>query len=625
MKSSLFSPQIWFRKIIQTAKRFPLENILVWVLFFLCIIQVNDTSTFSDSIFAKLFFSLLSTIFLSLGVSLYREYQWKVWLRWIHSIGVVFFGIGYYYFSSFQDLWMGDFLIPAFVILFFFVSFLFSLPYISSQFPKNIDIKEYSNFFLTIVTSFATSTFIGWFLFLLSLGAFFSVNYLFDLSFDIGKVVANIFITSATLIAPLFFLSSLPFRVNLEKRSFHMTVFGEFLIKYIMIPFMYIYLIILYAYTLRVLINFHEWPKGMMSWLVIVFSFFGYVSYILSLPYVDKSVLVRVYRKIFPLLLLPQILMLFYAIWLRIGQYDLTINRYFVVLFGLWLLFSTLYFLFSRGKKIIMLPFFLSLLTLFISFGPFSVIHLPLQRQEARLMEHFEEAGMVQSEQIVPLQNPKNISPELITNMRSEIEYVCQYNQCRFLKERFGAVIDVATEKSQKEYWEMSGNTSVFYPYQISQAVIDHLQIPESNSPHSYESPFISIAVKNGTSPYGNFPISIAWYDISTFIQGEYFIKNDISTQGKPFVIFDSRKGQVLLYEASGSIVSYPFSFSGIDFQNPQKIFTQKDLTFHISDDVRDVELIFQDMMIKNPSFSGVLNDWEMGWANGIALIKYKK
>lgn len=50
----------------------------------------------------------------------------------------------------------------------------------------------------------------------------------------------------------------------------------------------------------------------------------------------------------------------------------------------------------------------------------------------------------------------------------------------------------------------------MFYPYQISQAVIDHLQIPESNSLHSYESPFISIAVKNGVSPYGNFPISVA-------------------------------------------------------------------------------------------------------------------
>lgn len=621
MKSSFFSPQIWFRKIIQTAKRFPLENILVWVLFFLCIVQINDILKLTDSISVKLFFSLLSTIFLSLGVSLYREYQWKKWLRWFHSIGVVLFGIGYYYFSSFQDFWIGDFLIPAFLILFFFISFLFSLPYISSQFPKNIDTKEYSNFFLTILASFATSTFIGWVIFILSLGAFFSVNYLFDLSFDIGKVLANIFITSTTLIAPLFFLSSLPFRVNLEKRSFHMTVFGEFLIKYIMIPFMYIYLIILYAYTVRVLVNFHEWPKGMISWLVILFSFFGYVSYILSLPYVDKSVLVRVYRKIFPSLLLPQILMLFYAIWLRIGQYDLTINRYFVILFGLWLLFSTLYFLFSRGKKIIMLPFFLSLLTLCISFGPFSVIHLPLQRQEARLMEHFEEAGMVQSGQIVPLQNPKNISPELITNMRSEIEYVCQYYQCRFLKEKFGSIIHEAKEESWNEYWEMmSGNM-----YMISRAVIEYLQIPESITLHSYESPFISLAVNNGINPYTHFPLSVAWYDISTFILGEYFIKNDVSTQMKPFVIFDSRKSQVLLYESSGSIISYPLSFSGLDFQNSQKIFTQKDLTFHISDDVRDMELIFQDMMIKNPSFSGVVNDWEMGWANGVALIKYKK
>lgn len=78
-------------------------------------------------------------------------------------------------------------------------------------------------------------------------------------------------------------------------------------------------------------------------------------------------------------------------------------------------------------------------------------------------------------------------------------------------------------------------------------------------------------------------------------------------------MIFDSRKSQVLLYESSGSIISYPLSFSGIDFQNPQKVFTQKDLTFHVSDDVRDMELIFQDMMIKNPSFRGVMNDWEMG------------
>lgn len=62
-------------------------------------------------------------------------------------------------------------------------------------------------------------------------------------------------------------------------------------------------------------------------------------------------------------------------------------------------------------------------------------------------MMHFEEAGMVQSGQIVPLQNQKNISPELIANMRSEIEYVCQYDQCHFLKERFAPIISEAEAK----------------------------------------------------------------------------------------------------------------------------------------------------------------------------------
>ena len=159
----------------------------------------------------------------------------------------------------------------------------------------------------------------------------------------------------------------------------------------------------------------------------------------------------------------------------------------------------------------IILPFFLSILTLCISFGPVSVIQLPLQRQEARLMGHFQEAGMIQSGQVVPLQNPKSISPELIMNMRSEIEYVCQYDECRFLKERFTTVISEAEAKGKKEYHELGGSTYIFYPYQISQAIIEYLKLPNSDSLHSYTSPFISLAVDNGArSSYYQFPITVA-------------------------------------------------------------------------------------------------------------------
>ncbi|MDR0772292.1 MAG: DUF4153 domain-containing protein, partial [Candidatus Peribacteria bacterium] len=64
---------------------------------------------------------------------------------------------------------------------------------------------------------------------------------------------------------------------------------------------------------------------------------------------------------------IPQIFMLFYAMYLRINQYDLTINRYFVVVFGIWLLFISLYFVFSKRKNLIVIPAVLTTFTVLIS------------------------------------------------------------------------------------------------------------------------------------------------------------------------------------------------------------------------------------------------------------------
>jgi len=59
--------------------------------------------------------------------------------------------------------------------------------------------------------------------------------------------------------------------------------------------------------------------------------------------------------------------MLFYAIYLRINQYDVTINRYFVVAFGLWLLVISLYYVFSKKKYLSIIPAILTLFTIIIS------------------------------------------------------------------------------------------------------------------------------------------------------------------------------------------------------------------------------------------------------------------
>lgn len=146
-----------------------------------------------------------------------------------------------------------------------------------------------------------------------------------------------------------------------------MNRFFSFLVRYIAIPFICIYFIILYAYSVKVLMNFSHWPKGMISWMVIGFSTFGYITYIFSKPYDKENLLIAFFRKYFPLAVLPQLIMLFYAIYLRITQYDLTMNRYFVVIFGLWLFVVSLYLVLSRKKSLAIITASLTLISLLIS------------------------------------------------------------------------------------------------------------------------------------------------------------------------------------------------------------------------------------------------------------------
>jgi low temperature requirement protein LtrA len=130
--------------------------------------------------------------------------------------------------------------------------------------------------------------------------------------------------------------------------------------------------------------------------MVIGFSSFGYLVYILSRAYADESHMVAVFRRYFPYMVAPQILMLAYAIYLRIAQYDLTMNRYFVVIFGIWLTIISLYYILSSAKSLSMIPASLVSAILIISVGPWSVYSVPQVRQEARLVRNLETAKILQ-------------------------------------------------------------------------------------------------------------------------------------------------------------------------------------------------------------------------------------
>lgn len=134
---------------------------------------------------------------------------------------------------------------------------------------------------------------------------------LFDLK-DIvtDKLFGDWMIIALSLLAPFFALTKLPTRETFESGHFNENAFFSFLVKYIAIPFIFLYFVILYAYTVKVLMNFSEWPKGEVTWMVIGFSLFGYIIYIFSYIFESSNRAIRYFRASFPAIVLPQLAML---------------------------------------------------------------------------------------------------------------------------------------------------------------------------------------------------------------------------------------------------------------------------------------------------------------------------
>lgn len=248
---------------------------------------------------------------------------------------------------------------------------------------------------------------------------------------------------------------------EIKKDTYDTNRFFSFLVRFIGIPFILIYFIILYAYSVRVLANFHDWPNGIISWLVIGFSTFGYLIYIFSESYGGEGKIIAPFRKYFPLAVLPQVFMLFYAIYLRIAQYDLTMNRYFVVIFGVWLMTISLYYTISKQKNILILPATIAIISMAISFGPWGVFTLPLDRQYSRFIGNIEKIGVLQNGEIHPL--TKSIDASLENEILSEVEYICEYRTCEKIRPLFRKVLSDAEEKSRQNWGSSQSKSARLY------------------------------------------------------------------------------------------------------------------------------------------------------------------
>lgn len=231
------------------------------------------------------------------------------------------------------------------------------------------------------------------------------------------KRYPELFIFIVGLFSTWFFLAGIPEDLSqlntLTEYPKGLKIFAQ----YILFPLVLIYLVILYAYLAKILIEW-DWPQGWVSKLILGFSGTGMFSLLLLHPVVGRTENLWVARaaRWFYILLIPLVVMLFLAVWRRVSEYGMTEGRYIALGLGIWLVFLIAYFTVSKAKSIKIIPSSLCALTFIVSFGPWGMFSVAEKSQIGRLENILAQTGILSEGKVraahgeVPAQDTKQIS-----------------------------------------------------------------------------------------------------------------------------------------------------------------------------------------------------------------------
>lgn len=171
--------------------------------------------------------------------------------------------------------------------------------------------------------------------------------------------------------------------------------------QYILIPIAFTYMLILYIYAITILINW-ELPRGMVTGITLAYSAIGILSVLFVFPLIESGSnrWIKLFQAWFYRLLFPLLFLMGFAIYQRVSDYGITIDRYLSIVATLWLFCMALYFTFSSKKNIKIIPISLVFVGLLISFGPQSAFTVSENSQMKRLDKLISQYHLLDKENL---------------------------------------------------------------------------------------------------------------------------------------------------------------------------------------------------------------------------------
>lgn len=303
----------------------------------------------------------------------------------------------------------------------------------------------------TLFLRFLTALFFSGVLFVGLTVALGSIQLLFEV--DVEEVrYLQLFILLGGVFNTWFFLAGIPpARTAPTAYPKGLKVFTQ----NVLIPLVILYLFILYLYTGKILLQW-SWPEGWITYLVLSFSITGILALLLLYPVRERveNRWINTFANSFFWALVPLVILLLLAILRRIWEYSFTIERYFVLMLGLWLAGIVIYFLVTKKQNIKVIPASLCIMAFLISFGPWSAFSVAEQSQLDRLRFYLNKNGILQNGQIQKTATVMKFEDR--RQISSILRYLNSSHGLKGLQPWFAQDLDSLTWKPSENHTERS-------------------------------------------------------------------------------------------------------------------------------------------------------------------------
>lgn len=223
----------------------------------------------------------------------------------------------------------------------------------------------------------------------------------------------------------------------------------QVLVSWILMPFLMIYTVILYAYAIKIGFTM-ELPRGTVSGMVLGFSLVGLMTYMASWPLrvADRGRLQKVVGSFFSFLVVPLALMGL-AIGVRIHEYGVTPDRYLLVM--LFVSLTVIMLIYIRRNTLPM-KYILMILAggLFLSsFGPWSAAAVSNYDQATRLRTELTKANILVDGALTKV-SKDDMSPDVQRKISGRVEYLLATRKLHRVHPDFKNFY--STKKKERDY-----------------------------------------------------------------------------------------------------------------------------------------------------------------------------